>query len=100
MFCALRHAALAALLPLTFGACAPSLPRMAPSFGLLDAGPAAPVRGDAPLFEEKAPSVARAEAPSHEPLPLERGSRCGATPGEQARAQCLRGSNPGGSAQP
>lgn len=93
----LRHA-LAAVLSLALCACAPSLPRTA-AFSL-DAGPAAPVRGEAPSLEDKAPSVARAEVPAHEPLPLERGLRCGATPGEQARAQCLRGEIPGGSARP
>ena len=91
MLRALSHVALAAVLPLAVGACAPPLPRMASSFASA-LEPAAPVRGEAPSYEEQAPSVARADAPSAEPLPLERGRRCGATPGEEARAQCLRGS--------
>jgi len=96
---ALRHAALAAVLPLLFGACVPSLPRLGASFGP-GLEPAAPVRGDAPSYEEPAPGIARADVPPSEPLPLERGRRCGATPGEQARAQCLRGSAADGSARP
>jgi len=91
MLRALSHVALAAVLPLAVGACAPPLPRMASSFAS-DFEPAAPVRGEAPSYEEKPPGVARADAPSAEPLALERGRRCGATPGEEARAQCLRGS--------
>jgi len=96
---AVLHAALAAVLPLALGACAPTLPRMAASFGPA-VEPAAPMRGESTTYEEQAPSVARAVVPSPESLPLERGPRCGATPGEQARAQCLRGSPAGSSAQP
>lgn len=98
MFRPLCHVSLAALLPLALGACAPSLPRMASSFAL-DGEPAASVRGAAPL-DEDAPSVASAEVPAHQPLPLDRGRRCGATPGEQARAQCLRGSATADAARP
>jgi hypothetical protein len=95
----LCHVILAAVLPIALGACTAPLSRMATSFapGL---EPAAPVRGEAPWSEEKAPSVARADTPLPEPPMLERGLRCGTTPGEQARAQCLRGSPAGGTADP